>query len=94
MGYAKNLLFVVEWNATQSWPCCGKARTCNCQAQTARKAIKSGWMDDWSELMKSGELHTWMIVKLMESYCQARKEDNQRKSIVQQRTQKSTEFLM
>ena len=58
-----------------------------------RRAIRAGRSDNWSELMKSDELNPWMMAKLQESYHQARQEDDQRKSIVQQVMQKSTDFL-
>ena len=57
-----------------------------------RKAIKAGRGDDWSVLMKSDELNPRMMAKLKGS-CQAEPEDHQRKSIVQQTMQKSTDFL-
>ena len=56
-------------------------------------AIKAGRADDRSELTKSDELNPWMMAKLKESYCQAKHEDDQRKSRVQQMMQKSTDFV-
>ena len=48
--------------------------------------------DDWSELTRSEELNPWMMAKSRERYDQARQEDDQRKSIVQRVTQRSTDF--
>ena len=42
--------------------------------------------------MKNGELNPWMTAKLKESFSNARQEDDQRKNIVQQVLQKSTDF--
>ena len=64
----------------KSWP----SRTCWCQAETVRKAIKAGRADDWSELVKSDKVNPWMMVKLKESEHEVRQDDDQRKSIVQQ----------
>ena len=48
------------------------------------KRHKAGWVDDGWERMKSDELNPWMTAKLKERYHQAKQEDDQRKSIVQQ----------
>ena len=58
-----------------------------------RKAIKAGRADDWSEVMKSDELNPWTMAKLKESYFEAKQDDDQRKSVVQQIKQKNTDFL-
>ena len=58
-----------------------------------RKAIKAGRADDWSEVMKSDELNPWTMAKLKGSYFEAKQDDDQRKSVVQQIKQKNTDFL-
>ena len=55
-----------------------------------RCAVKAGWADDGSVLMKSEELNPWMTEKPVH---QAKQDDDQRKSIVQQFLLKSTDFL-
>ena len=42
--------------------------------------MKAGLADDWSDL--TGDLNTWMLVKLKASDFQVREEDDQRKSVV------------
>ena len=54
-----------------------------------RRAVKAGLADDWSELMRSEELNPWMIVKMRETYHQARQQDE---STVQKVLQRSTDF--
>ena len=49
--------------------------------------------DDWSDLMRSEELDPWMMAKLWESYCQARQENDPRKSTAQKVMKKSTDFV-
>ena len=58
-----------------------KAGTCNCQAWRCGK--RSRRADDGSELTRSEELNAWMMAKLKESYYEARRDYDQRKSIVQ-----------
>ena len=70
-----------------------KEGVCFVAGKHSAKAIKAGWVDDLSALVESGELNPWMMAKLKESHCQARQEDDQRKSVVQQRMQKSTDVL-
>ena len=55
--------------------------------------VSSLWKDDRSELMRNEDLSSWMMAKLKGSDYQARQEDDQRKSIVQQVVPKSTDFL-
>ena len=59
---------------------------------TVRKVIEADRADEWSELMNSVEINRWMMVKLKESCYQAKQDDDQRKSIVQQIMQKCTDF--
>ena len=70
-----------------------KNRNMQLPGTLVRKAIKAYRADDWSELMKSDEPNPWMMAKLKEICYQARQEDDQLKSFVQQIKQKSTDFL-
>ena len=54
------------------------------------KARKAG---DWLELVKSDMFNVWTTAMLQECCSEVEQEDDERKSIVQQILQKSTDFL-
>ena len=56
-------------------------------------AMKTGEEHDLSELVNSKGLNAWTRVKIHECHHEVRQEDDQRKSVVQQILQKSTDFL-
>ena len=58
-----------------------------------RRATKAGWRTTGLEMTRSEELNPWMVAQRKGSNCQARQEDDQCKRIVQNVTQKSTDFL-
>ena len=58
-----------------------------------RQAMEAGKAGDWSELLKSDKLDARTSAKLRECYYEVRQEDDERKSIVHQTLQKSTDFL-
>ena len=58
-----------------------------------RRAVKAELENDWWKLVGNEALNTRLTVKLKESYCQARQEDAQCKSIVQKVMQRSTDFF-
>ena len=58
----------------------------------ARRAIRAGRADDWSELRKTDEVNPWTWSKLQEFYHEVKQVDDQRKSVVQI-MQRSTDFL-
>ena len=53
--------------------CCKESKNMQLPGMMVRRAIKAGWADDWSELVKSEELQPWMMAKLKESHHQARR---------------------
>ena len=58
-----------------------------------RPAIKTGKAGDWSELAKSDRLTAWTTAKLQECYSEVEQEDDERKCIVLQNLQESTDVL-
>ena len=60
------------------------------QATQVAKAAKA---DDWTDLVESDRLNTWTSAKQRECHSEMDQEDEERKTIVQQILQKSTELL-
>ena len=58
-----------------------------------RQALKAGSSGDWAEFLKNDNLNAWSSAKLRESDSEVEREDEERKCIVQQILQKSTDFL-
>ena len=98
--YVKSLLLCCSW---ESWPEESPHReelvqlresdSLHLAGTMVRRAMKAGGENDWSELLKSNDLNAWTRVKIQECFHEVRLEDDQRKSMVQQILQKSTDFL-
>ena len=69
----------------KSWPCCGRARTCNCKAEQCGQ--RSGRVE------RTTGRSCWRVMSSIPWTMAAKQDDDQRKSIVQQIMQKSTDFL-
>ena len=58
------------------------------------KEMYANQLEDAAAALRLGKrVSPWMLAQRKESYCQARQEDDQRKSIVQQIMHKRTDFL-
>ena len=56
------------------------------------EAMKAGTAGDWSVWLKTDKLDAWTRVKIQEFCNEAKQEDDERKSIVQQILQRCTDF--
>ena len=70
-----------EWPGTLEFALLRESKDMRLPGMTARRAIKAGREDDWSQWMMSVEVNLWMMEKLKECYYQAKQQDDQRRCI-------------
>ena len=58
-----------------------------------RQAIKAEKAGDWADLVKGDKLNAWTSAKLRVCFCEVEQEEEERNSMVQHISQKSTDFL-